>query len=63
MLVAGDVVHLRPASQQGWEIAALVAAVEGSTCFLVLPLSFWTAREMACVVRLCPLHGLCVDGR
>jgi hypothetical protein len=47
-------VYLRSAHQLDREICCLVAATEGSTCFLLLPATFWVLPDVAPLVRLLP---------
>lgn len=50
-LLIGDAVHLRTAHQREREVVALVAATEGSSCFLLLPELFWALPDVAPLVR------------
>ncbi|EFN55641.1 hypothetical protein CHLNCDRAFT_133825 [Chlorella variabilis] len=45
-----DTVYLRTAHYPQREIACLVAATEGSTCFLLLPAAFWALPDVAPLV-------------
>lgn len=53
-LLTGDAVYLRTAHQPQREIVALVAATEGSSCFLLMPLQFWQLCDVAPLVRTPP---------
>jgi hypothetical protein len=57
-------VYLRSAHQLDREICCLVAATEGSTCFLLLPTTFWVLPDVAPLVRqLQAAAGCCRLGR
>ncbi|KAI7838701.1 hypothetical protein COHA_007499 [Chlorella ohadii] len=49
-LLLGDTVFIRTAHQPEREIAALVAATDGSTAFLLLPAEFWKEPDVAPLV-------------
>ena len=44
-------VYLRTAHQLEREVACLVAATDGSTCFLLMPKPFWKLPDVAPLVR------------
>lgn len=44
--------YLRTAHQPEREIAALLAATDGSTAFLLLPAEFWALPDVAPLVRV-----------
>lgn len=58
-LLLGGAVYLRTAHQPDREIAALVAATDASTAFLLMPPDFWLLPDVAPLVR-CRAHASCM---
>ena len=52
-VLVGDTIYIRPTQQPQHEYAALVAAVDGTTCFILFPPEFWMLPSVEPLVRSC----------